>query len=329
MADRAKKISELPVATSAVNNDIFIIVANTAGVATTKQITVNNFKTALSEIVVPHANASTYGTVKVDGSRFSLNATGYLVAGHANSTVPGTVYQGNNVYINDSGYIGVLGANSTVRGVVRISNNFSVDANATLSLAANVNLGNVTISDATFTGNVYLGIVESNASQLIHFGGTIHSHFIPHTPNNYTLGNTANMWQAAYVDGVLIGNNDIRATNNGRVNIFGSEFAQLQWSDVANTSAYDGSGNTSWIYTESGLGAIEVIRGGAVKASVSVNTSSVQLSVNSVPLTFKGTAGVPANSTATGVAGDIAFDSDYIYYCVANNTWKRAALSTW
>lgn len=37
----------------------------------------------------------------------------------------------------------------------------------------------------------------------------------------------------------------------------------------------------------------------------------------------------PTNSTDTGSAGDIAWDSDYIYICTATNTWKRLALSTW
>lgn len=36
-----------------------------------------------------------------------------------------------------------------------------------------------------------------------------------------------------------------------------------------------------------------------------------------------------ASSTATGSAGEIAWDDNYIYICVATNTWKRAALSTW
>lgn len=39
--------------------------------------------------------------------------------------------------------------------------------------------------------------------------------------------------------------------------------------------------------------------------------------------------GVPANATANGVAGQTAFDSNYMYICVATNTWKRAAISTW
>lgn len=54
--------------------------------------------------------------------------------------------------------------------------------------------------------------------------------------------------------------------------------------------------------------------------------SNVNITGSTVRIT--GTS-APANSSSTGVAGQIAFDSGYVYYCVANNTWKRATLSTW
>jgi len=38
---------------------------------------------------------------------------------------------------------------------------------------------------------------------------------------------------------------------------------------------------------------------------------------------------VPASAGAAGTAGDIAWDTNYIYVCVAASTWKRALLSTW
>jgi hypothetical protein len=37
----------------------------------------------------------------------------------------------------------------------------------------------------------------------------------------------------------------------------------------------------------------------------------------------------PSSASDTGVKGEIAWDSSYIYICTATNTWKRAALSTW
>jgi hypothetical protein len=40
------------------------------------------------------------------------------------------------------------------------------------------------------------------------------------------------------------------------------------------------------------------------------------------------TSQTPASSSASGTTGEIAYDSDYIYVCVATNTWKRVALST-
>jgi hypothetical protein len=40
-------------------------------------------------------------------------------------------------------------------------------------------------------------------------------------------------------------------------------------------------------------------------------------------------ASVPATPTATGSAGQLAFDANYQYTCVQPNYWKRAALSAW
>ena len=37
----------------------------------------------------------------------------------------------------------------------------------------------------------------------------------------------------------------------------------------------------------------------------------------------------PASSSAAGVAGTITWDANYIYQCIATNTWKRTAISTW
>jgi hypothetical protein len=50
-------------------------------------------------------------------------------------------------------------------------------------------------------------------------------------------------------------------------------------------------------------------------------------SVLDAQLRAQGTA--PATTGATGTAGDIRYDADYIYVCTAANTWKRAAIATW
>jgi hypothetical protein len=37
----------------------------------------------------------------------------------------------------------------------------------------------------------------------------------------------------------------------------------------------------------------------------------------------------PATADAAGTVGAITWDSGYVYICIADNTWKRAALTTW
>lgn len=37
----------------------------------------------------------------------------------------------------------------------------------------------------------------------------------------------------------------------------------------------------------------------------------------------------PASATSTGTIGEITYDENYVYVCIATNTWKRSALSSW
>lgn len=37
----------------------------------------------------------------------------------------------------------------------------------------------------------------------------------------------------------------------------------------------------------------------------------------------------PSSASDTGVTGTISWDADYIYICIATNTWKRVAIATW
>ena len=38
---------------------------------------------------------------------------------------------------------------------------------------------------------------------------------------------------------------------------------------------------------------------------------------------------VPSSASATGTAGQLAYDSDYIYVCIAEDSWKRVGISSW
>ena len=78
----------------------------------------------------------------------------------------------------------------------------------------------------------------------------------------------------------------------------------------------------------SGLSFFGYLQGDAVDintpADSSVNTAKLvsQLNINLATAT-------PASAAATGTEGDIAWDTNYIYVCVATDTWKRVGISTW
>ena len=38
---------------------------------------------------------------------------------------------------------------------------------------------------------------------------------------------------------------------------------------------------------------------------------------------------VPSSATAAGTPGQIAYDSNYVYVCIATNTWRRSVHASW
>ena len=59
------------------------------------------------------------------------------------------------------------------------------------------------------------------------------------------------------------------------------------------------------------------------------DTDSTQWVDVAPPLAPSLSSDAPTTASSNGTAGDIRYDSDYVYICIATNTWKRAALATW
>lgn len=68
--------------------------------------------------------------------------------------------------------------------------------------------------------------------------------------------------------------------------------------------------------------------GGALPTMVAKFLSTGDFSIVGDTLTI-GASKTPASAGAPGTAGDICWDSSYVYVCVATDTWKRTAISTW
>lgn len=79
-------------------------------------------------------------------------------------------------------------------------------------------------------------------------------------------------------------------------------------------------------------GVIETVPQTGVGTYVLRSPNTAVNSVLNLPI-GTGTLGLivaaPSTAASAGVAGTFAFDASFIYCCVALNTWKRVAISTW
>lgn len=70
--------------------------------------------------------------------------------------------------------------------------------------------------------------------------------------------------------------------------------------------------------------------GKATPAGDLVGTTDTQtLTGKTLTAPIISSGGAPASSSAAGAAGQIAWDANFFYVCVAPNTWVRGAMLTW
>jgi hypothetical protein len=107
----------------------------------------------------------------------------------------------------------------------------------------------------------------------------------------------------------------------------------------------DSAQTPEWINQSTlSVGTANNIAGGTAQALLyqtgSGSTTSLPAGTSGQILSSRGTAlspqwinptirsFTPATSGTTGNAGEITYDTSFIYVCVATNTWRRTALST-
>ncbi|MCX6743536.1 MAG: hypothetical protein NT116_04840 [Candidatus Parcubacteria bacterium] len=98
---------------------------------------------------------------------------------------------------------------------------------------------------------------------------------------------------------------------------------------VANTSY--GVFNTNGLAinngsTGAGMGVGLIVGSGNVGIGTTIPTA--KLDINSDILRLR-TAKTPATAGAAGNAGDICWDANFIYICVATNSWTRVVIAAW
>ncbi len=95
----------------------------------------------------------------------------------------------------------------------------------------------------------------------------------------------------------------------------------LQWSNIKMFESPDD-------LTSNTAGNLQVTYDGNRKLTVNTDGIDVVGSITSTGPVIIPTF-TPASASAAGTAGQIAWDANYIYVCIATNTWMRAELATW
>lgn len=116
---------------------------------------------------------------------------------------------------------------------------------------------------------------------------------------------------------------------NPQIRLESSATTKLQCDDYypGGAVAYFGTeSNHRFLILTNNTSRIIVLTDG--KVGISTDAPTALLDVNGDIIRLR-TAKTPASAGAAGNAGDICWDTDYIYVCVATNTWKRAAIATW
>ncbi|HHZ96616.1 MAG TPA: hypothetical protein EYN67_13945 [Flavobacteriales bacterium] len=131
-------------------------------------------------------------------------------------------------------------------------------------------------------------------------------------------------------DNLLIQNNTtnkhivLKANDNGTIRegfrLDGAvpEVVVNQTSDSLVDFRVESDNNTHMLYVD----------GSADKIGINTDTPLVKLDINDNTIRIR-TASTPSSASDFGVQGEIRWDAGYIYVCVATDTWKKVAISTW
>ena len=152
----------------------------------------------------------------------------------------------------------------------------------------------------------FVGVGTVSPSRLFHVNSTVNEAVRLTTDQTYCLAEFIDSTATVVSVGTVLGDFIVRVDSAN----------QLQYSRSA----------SAWVFRNGGVESMRINSAGNV--GVGTTSPTEALDVNSDAIRVR-TSQTPASASATGDAGQICWDTNYIYVCTATNTWKRAALATW
>jgi len=183
--------------------------------------------------------------------------------------------------------------------------NFYVNQNGAniAAIAIGASTGTVTISNsAIVTGTLTaIGAVTANSTVSIIGTTTLASPMVPQYTGTIDIGATAKRF------------NNVWATT-----LYGNLIGGLTAVTTFNVTGAATLSSTLSVSGTSTLGNL------VVNGTTTVNSSLVSNGNLIVASSY-----VPTANTSPGTKGQIIYDGNYIYVCVATNTWRRTSIATW
>jgi len=194
---------------------------------------------------------------------------------------------------------------------------YAPKANPTFTGVVTVPAGTAAAPSLTITGNTNTGIYAPDVNHLaIATGGAERLRVDP--SGNVGIGTSSPAYKL-HVFGASA-SNEIRS-DNGTV-------ASQWYQDPGGYGVFGTVSNHAQVFRTNATERLRIDSSGRLLVGTSTNTGGSLFQVNDNRIRIASSQ-TPASATATGTAGEICWDASYIYVCVASNTWKRAALTTW
>lgn len=250
-------------------------------------------------------------------------------------------------------------ASGTATNLIAMGQNAMSGSTGTVSFA--VAIGRNAGTGITSTGQygVFIGDSAGNAAT-----GAFSSVFIGQgsglqasaTTNGIFLGTSSGYQATTAIESVFIGYTAGYTASNAR----NSNFVGLGAGNAATNASYSifsgyraGSGatnakNTIFIGQNAGFNDTvnNTVSGSSIAIGDSAGTGGFQNSIalggsavntkanqfmigSSIDTIVLPVAKTPSSASDTGTTGTICWDSNYVYVCVATDTWKRSAIATW
>jgi hypothetical protein len=256
----------------------------------------------------------------------------------------GAIAQAAGVYIRDVKGTGIITNNYGIyiNAMLRGANNWAIySAGGNNYFAGNIRTAGA-LESVSLTNNLtYLGgwkYITNGYGSVKYFNG---SDLIEHVANTGLAGGAATLISSYSID-MATGN--LRTLKNIEKTVAMADMNNLYyssgWKYRANGygyGTYETAGKQYFaraINNAGGAGAVATLVNAMTidlsNGYVGINNSDPQgyFDINSDNIRVR-TAKTPASAGAAGVAGTICWDANYMYVCVATNTWKRVAIATW